>query len=299
MTITKLFNDTFKKTLIDAGFLRSGKLYLRKKGITIQTVLFEDISPFRICYSVYPFWCHRLVGIKCNQTLEMLKKPWWAEGLIETMGVFCRDGDDIEIQNVMKLCLKVFIDEILPYFDSHTDEESCLAASLEEFTVVSASECVLYKGSEYWAHTRIGAWKNQYLLLWKAYMDGTFEHANKLYELDVRNYRESEQKQLMQNYAQRKDFQRNIEEHIAILAETCPEMSPEEAYNEAYRIWGPNDSNFELMVEENCKKMINSHYYIFLTRLQENDLSWIKGVRDIESKVMKTAFEDVYGIRFD
>lgn len=299
MTITKCYVDTFKDTLIAAGFRRSGKLFYRSKGDTIQSILLDTLSPFRLFYTVYPYWCHRFVGIKCNQSIELLKKALWAQGAMSTMGVFYRDLDDDDLQRVMQSCLQMVINKIIPYFDSHTDEASCLSASFEPTVFVSSDEPVICDGNEFWATTKICSWKHQYLLLWKAYLDGSFSDAYRMMENDVRNYRSSERERYERDNALKSNYMKNIQQHIAILAETCPEMSADEAYAEAYRIWGPNDTDVEAYLDKSCNGFIKAQYSVFLSRMQENDINWIKNIRDEETAIMKKAFADVYGIKFD
>lgn len=299
MTITKLFADTFKDTLLSAGFSRKGKLYYRVKGNTVQTVLLDTYGPFRLLYSVYPYWCHRVMSPTCNYTLESLKKTWWADGPIRTEGIWYRSADDDDVQKAMQLCLQVFIKEIFTIFESLTDEASCLAASFEPIAFVSADEPVICYGEEFWATTRIGSWKNQYLLLWKAYLDGSFSEAYQMMEKDVRNYRESERESYERNHPANRNHMRNIEDHVAMLAETCPEMSKEEAYAEAHQIWGPKNIDIEAYLDERCDQFIQAQYSVFLSRMQENDINWIKGFRDEESAIMKKAFADVYELKFD
>lgn len=299
MTITKCYVDLFNDTLTTAGFSRSSKLFYRIKGNTIQSILLDTISPFRLFYTVYPYWCHRFMGIKCNQSIELLKKALWAQGPMSTMGVFYKDLNDDELQRVMQSCLQMVINKIIPYFDSHTDESSCLSASFEPTIFVSSDEPVICNGNEFWANTKISSWKHPYLLLWKAYLDGSFSDAYRMLENDVRNFKSSERKQYYRDNALKSNYMKNIQEHVAILAETCPEMSTDEAYTEAYRIWGPKDIDVEAYLDERCNRFMKIQYKVFLSRMQENDINWIKNIRDEETAIMKKAFADVYGIKFD
>ena len=296
MSVSKYYNKVFKAPLTALGFKKQGKLFYRIKGNTIQAVLLDDIKPFRIFYTVYPYWCHRLIGIKCNKAVQKLKKGWWAQNSTYTQGMYYYADCDENFTPVMELCLKAFTDNILPYFDSLTNEETCLIESIKPIRTVSADEPTIYNEDEFCANTKINMGSNQYLLLWKAYLDGSFDEASKLMDQDVQNYRNSARETYYRNNKPNPQYMESIKKHIEILAATCPEMSYQEAYDEAYRIWGPKDIDIDAMLDEQCQKFIKAQYRIFLERRNENDLAWIKTIRDEETAVMQKALIEELGL---
>ena len=203
MTLTRLFTTTFDPFLKEQGFVRKGRVYSRLKGEILQGVVIKPINPYSIHCFARPYWLP-LHG----ESWSSLTKGYWAEMGdfdIDTSIYYRQENEELNAR-VMNFCLDLVKNMFLPILDRIVDIDSYLE-SRNRYTdyyepwrggpypvieyprslFIPDAEC----GHTSELRTRISSFSDsddQYAYLYKAYLDGDFGPAYKLFERDVLSY---------------------------------------------------------------------------------------------------------------
>ena len=195
MKMLKMFTTTFDPVLKEMGFKRKGRLYYRLVGEILQGVVLKTINPYSIHFFAQPYWMEL-----DSEKWTSLAKGYWAESGAYKIGtdVYYKQEYEELNQYVMSFCLEVAEKYFLPFLDRIVDFDSLLESinpdwdMANDFPKMSFPVGTIEYPLEVYdirpPHRQYGVWarlgglrdKSQYVFLYKAYKDGSFEESEKL-----------------------------------------------------------------------------------------------------------------------
>lgn len=307
MNIKRTFREVFDPIMKPAGFARKGEYYYRMNGSVFQGVILRTFGSyhFEITFSYIPYWAHQL-QFSLSPEIE---KPYWAEhGQHFSSGELYGISED-ELLHRMQQGASLVSEKILPMLDAVKDDDSYLQAAMASFEADIARMIALHMNksgldqsdTEFTGEIIHAQKISQYVMLKKAYDEGSFDYTNQLCEkwlqlkadLKLATLKSEENRGLdMVNDA--------IENHVEMLLEMCPGMPKELALQEARSIFGQKKySDEEKQAMANAAREAEREYLFskYSARMEANDLNWILPVFEEASEKMKQQFADVLKIR--
>lgn len=208
ITASKLFTTVFDDEMKGRGFRRKGSVYYKVVGEFIQGVALKTVNPYSICFHAFPYWSKPSIHVYYEPDLY---KGYWTESGMEIMpkhlyGMYYRK-ENVQINfDAMKVSLELAKEYFLPILESVTDYDSYIAYKLytwpEEEQTVNPIQNTLY--IESFANKYKNEIQNkillptvtmryagldaadQYVFLYKAFLEGSFENAYKILMEKVR-----------------------------------------------------------------------------------------------------------------
>lgn len=289
MTLSKCYTEIFDTTMKEAGFQRKGVLYYRLNGDILQGIVLKPLAAYDICFTYFPYWNYHFRSVR-----YALKSGYWAELGQFISGEYCRKGQAEATQETMQKCLGVIKTTVIPLLDNISDVESYLNAVVQTYVdFQNRLESTCRKEMDVSISGFTGEILGtqsilQHALLYKAYLDGSYTQTNaivqRLLDINAECIRIRHRKDKLQ----RGDGAEEIQNHVEMLMEMCPDMPKEEAYRQAVQIWAPKDDSFiENEIEKSRAGMLEHQLPEYIKRMESNDLVWIESVYDEECEKMK------------
>lgn len=214
ITSSKLFTTVFDDEMKGRGFRRKGHLYYKFVGEFIQGVALKTVNPYSICFHAFPYWSQPGFG----DENFVFNKGYWTENGMEIEperlygGYYRKENVEINF-DAMRVSLELAKEYFLPILESVTDYDSYIAYKslvwpesyktiiwpemqtrnifMHEFYIESFADKykeeiqnrtvfpvvdMRYAGLD-------GA--DQYVFLYKAFLDGSFENAHEMLMKEV------------------------------------------------------------------------------------------------------------------
>ena len=209
ITSSKLFTTVFDEEMKGRGFRRKGHLYYKFVGEFIQGVALKTVNPYSICFHAFPYWSQPGFG---REDFDFNKGYWTEDGMeISPENLFGRYYRKENVENnfdAMRVSLELAKEYFLPILESVKDYDSYIAyksviwpesyksviwperqndnMTKHEFYIESFAD--KYKEeiknrilfpvvNMYYAGLNAA---DQYVFLYKAFLDGSFENAYKM-----------------------------------------------------------------------------------------------------------------------
>lgn len=170
MTLKKLFHDTFSPLMLKHGFKRYKDGYVRVHGDgMLQAITLASFSPdFVIRFACHPYW---IFGLRGGLPNDLGETDWMEEWHIYhyngepiPMCLYFKDKFEQAIEG-MELWLKITKEIIIPFLDQINNMDDYMEYMLSRSNTLNAPRCTPYI--------------NQYILLYKSYLEGSFDNAEK------------------------------------------------------------------------------------------------------------------------
>ncbi len=173
MTLKKIFHDTFSPLMLEHGFKRYKGGYVRVHGDgMLQAITLASFSPvFEIRFACHPYWIFPLRG---GQPNDLGKTYWMEEWQVSYFNnerlntcLYFKDQPEQAIEG-MNNWLDFVAEKILPDLNK----------------IKTIDDYVEYVDfySENRNPIRVNPYINQYILLYKSYLEGSFDNAEKYIE---------------------------------------------------------------------------------------------------------------------
>lgn len=279
MKMSKLFVTVFNDELISRGFKRKGTLFYRMNGEMLQGVHITPINPYSINCCSFPYWLFNDFSGACTNVA--LVKGYWTEGQgfeIDVPGTaYYREENETLNLDYMTACFEVAKRYALPMLDKLTDIPSYMqninynwktdSEDKGEYFYNISSE-LTKKYDQYPGHLsglrmyyRSHCIENQYLYLYKAYIDGSFEDSYSIIENYIKEVK----------IRRRKDIYLSVEKGFYDI-------------DQAESILKRDDES------------LNRSYSVFVSKMHDNELNWILEYREQQKKEIIPRLRDELGI---
>lgn len=172
MKMNQLFVQLFETPMKEQGFSRKGYLFYRLRGEILQGLVLKTTNPYDIGYTFYPYWNHEA---QANLPNLPMNKGIWAEENCVGNHYYYRAATTEENEKAMRYSLHFVFQHVLPILDQVKDFESYLS-----LLRCPPSTPFLRIDHPYGHNISIRQTVHANDLLWKAYLDGSFEPAMQL-----------------------------------------------------------------------------------------------------------------------
>lgn len=178
MKLNKCFTTVFDAPLKERGFKKKGLLYYRMNGKILQGITIKLTNPYSITFAYFPYWIY---DFDIETKGYSLSSSDWAEYNNVDGSRYNADNEETELKKMQGLA-EVFLELIIPFLDGICDLDTYISSicndTITNAAVVTEEEKKLYGKYYKWIyHHQI---LNQYVMLLKAYNDGSFDSAEKI-----------------------------------------------------------------------------------------------------------------------
>lgn len=293
MTLLRCYTDLLDSFMTKEGFLRKGRLYYRMNGDILQGVALKATNPYSVCYTYFPYWTYSYRSP--NYGKNELSKGFWAEIGEDVPGVYCKKELTQADEAVMQTIFQVFSSEIVPMLNSVCDLESYFRAVLK--SQENYCERALHATNAYESMPRpqiSGVINlNQYALLYQAAKDQSYCESDNILSQVLAFQEKRERHQRAKQNRTSEETEELILDHIEMLKEICPDMTPEEMRQDAERIWG-RKIDVDKEVENSLKNYVNHRFSVYLQQQELNDFAMIGNIYTQECEAMKHALNQAF-----
>jgi len=214
-------------------------------------------NPFQVQVAALPYWCYRLISPKCNFRLENLQKGYWTGGQFSIFGFYYKQEYLNECQTMMDSILHLIDIQVIPFLDEVNSDEAWIKYAVDPpaFDDIGRGVYCNYLGEEYKPIFGGQFHAVEYPFLWKAYQERTFEQVKLFVERLVAEYLA---------------FQKGLYQRNSSIS----------------------DAVIDGFLIKDKERYLFVNFKVLLSKIQENDLDWIKNIHDTEKSVMEQTLKD-------